>query len=87
MRIIIQDPLPGETDSVIVSVKTITERINRAINLLKSPDDLTVYAGDEALMLPVGAVFYVESVDEKTFVYGERRYIAAALSFTKSRKS
>jgi len=72
MRIIIQDPLPGEDESAIISVKKMTDRITRAINLLKSPDDLTVYEDNQALMLPVSAVFYVESVEQKTFVYAEK---------------
>jgi len=73
MRVIIQDPLPGEGESAVITVKTVTERINRAVDLLKSPDDLTVYDDrSEILMLPVGAVFYVESVDEKTFVYADK---------------
>jgi len=72
MRVLIQDPLPGDGESAIISVKNVTERITRAVNILKSPDDLSVYADEELLMLPVGAVFYVESVDLKTFVYAEK---------------
>ena len=73
MRITIQDPLPGENESAVISVKHVTERINRAVNLLKSPDDLTVYDDDNQIfMLPVGSIFYVESVDLKTFVYAEK---------------
>jgi len=72
MRVIIQDPLPGEEESVTISVKAMTEKITRAINILKSPESLTVYADEQALMLPVGDIFYVESVDLKTFVYAEK---------------
>lgn len=73
MRIIIQSPAAGEDESVVISVKNITERINRAVNILKSPDDLTVYENSHAaLLLPVAAVLYVESVDLKTFVYAEK---------------
>ena len=69
MRIIIQDPAPGEADSVTISVKCMTDNITKAINLLKSPDNLTVYLDGQALMLPITDVFYAESVDFKTFVY------------------
>ena len=73
MRVVIQNPLPGDDESAIISVKTVTERINRAVNLLKSPDDLTVYDADNQIfILPVDAVFYAESVDLKTFVYAEK---------------
>ena len=72
MKIIIQDPAPGDEDSVIISVKSMTDNVTRAINLLKSPDSLTVYVDDQSFMLPVGDVFYAESVDLKTFVYSEK---------------
>jgi len=79
MRIIIQDPIPGEDDSIIINVRTMTDKIARAIDILKSPDDLTVYTGDHALMMPVGAVFYVESVEQKTFVYAEKEVYRSRL--------
>jgi len=69
MKIIIQDPPPNTEDSVTISVKQITDNITRAINLLKSPDSITVYLDDQALMLPIANVFYAESVDLKTYVY------------------
>ena len=72
MKIIIQDPPPNEEDSVIISVKQITENINRAINLLKSPDSITVYLDEQALMLPIANIFYAESVDLKTYVYASQ---------------
>jgi DNA-binding LytR/AlgR family response regulator len=79
MRIIIQDPLPGEDESVVVNVKTMTGKVARAIEILKSPDDLTVYADDQALLLPISAVFYVESVEQKTFVYAEKKVYRSRL--------
>jgi len=74
MRIIIQDPPPGEEDSIIISVKTMTENISRAINLIKSPDAVTVFAegSSQAFMLPSADIFYAESVDLKTFVYAAK---------------
>ena len=72
MKIIIQDPAPGEDDSVTISVKHMTENIMRAINLLKSPDNLTVYLNEQAYQLPAGDIYYAESVDLKTFVYAEK---------------
>ena len=72
MKIIIQDPAPGDGDSVIISVKYMTDNIVRAINLLKSPENLTVYDDDQSLLLPLDNVFYAESVDLKTFVYAEK---------------
>jgi len=72
MRIIIQDPLPGQEDTVTISVKCMTENVMRAINILKSPDNITVYADEQALLLPINDIFYAESVDLKTFIYAEK---------------
>jgi len=69
MKIIIKDPVPGEEDSVTISVKTMSDNVMRAINLLKSPDDLTVYLDNQAYPLPIAEIYYAESVDLKTFVY------------------
>lgn len=70
MKIIIQDPKPGEDDSITISVRAMTAKIARAIEILKSPEELTVYTGEQALLLPMHAIFYAESVDQKTFIYG-----------------
>ena len=72
MKIIIQEPAPGEEDSITISVSNMTDNILKAINLIKSPDSLTVYIDGEAFMLPIVNVYYVESVDLKTFVYAEK---------------
>ncbi|MCL2163675.1 MAG: LytTR family transcriptional regulator [Oscillospiraceae bacterium] len=72
MKIIIQDPAPGDEDNVIISVKCMTDNVIRAISLLKSPDSLTVYIDNQSFMLPVARIFYAESVDLKTFVYAEK---------------
>ncbi len=72
MNIIIKDPAAAEEDSVIISVRAMTDNIMKAINLLKSPDSLTVYLDGQAFMLSTENVFYIESVDLKTFVYAEK---------------
>ena len=72
MKIIIQDPAPGEEDSVTISVKCMTDNVMRAISLLKSPDNLTVYLDDQAYQLPPNDIYYAESVDLKTFVYSAK---------------
>ena len=72
MKIIIQDPKPGEEDSVIISVKHMSESIMRAIDILKSPEGLPVYTEEGATILSLAEIFYCESVDLKTFVYAEK---------------
>ena len=72
MKIIIQEPPQGEEESIIISVNSMTDNILKAINLIKSPDSLTVYINGEAFMIPITNVYYVESVDLKTFVYAQK---------------
>ena len=79
MKIIIQDPAPGEGDSVTISVKCMTDNVTRAINLLKSPDCVTVYIDEQSFLLPLGNIYYAESVDLKTFVYAEKNVYRSRL--------
>ncbi|MCL2388600.1 MAG: LytTR family transcriptional regulator DNA-binding domain-containing protein [Defluviitaleaceae bacterium] len=71
MRVIIRDPIKDEEDSITICVRNMTENVLRAINLIKSPSQLTVYSNNNAYILPIADIFYVESVDLKTFVYTE----------------
>ena len=72
MKIEIMDQIPGEEDRVTFHIKYMTENIARAVNILKSPDSVPVYIDGQALLLPADDIFYVESVDLKTFVYTEK---------------
>jgi len=71
MKIHIVDPPEGAEDSVTISVKQITENILRAIDLLKSPEGLSVFAKDRTFIIQLSDIFRIESVDLKTFVYGK----------------
>jgi len=72
MKIIIKDPLPNQEEHIAFVVKTVTDKISRAVSLLKSADDLTVYDGEKARILPINDVYYAENVDQKCFVYAEK---------------
>lgn len=76
MRIIIQDPPPGEEESIVLNVRHMTAKITRILDMLKTPDELTVdeltvYANEQALLLKINDIYYVESVDNKVFIYGQ----------------
>lgn len=79
MRIIIEDPAEGEEENVIIRVRSMTDKISRAIDILKHVDDLTVYLDDQALLLPTPEIFYIESVDLKTFVYANNKVYLSKL--------
>lgn len=69
MKVIIRDPVNDEEDSITVCIRHMTDNVLRAINLIKSPNQLTVYNNNSAYILPISDIYYVESVDLKTFVY------------------
>ena len=71
MKIIIQTPEEHEEDSIVIKIKTMSEKVRRALEILKSPDDLTVQLDNQTCKLPIPEIFYVESVDFKTFVCAE----------------
>ena len=71
MKIIIQNSEEHEEDSIIINVKNMNQKIMRALEILKSPDDLTVQLDNKIFKLPMPEIFYVESVDFKTFVCAE----------------
>jgi DNA-binding LytR/AlgR family response regulator len=79
MKVIIEDlPADGE-ETCIIRVKSVTDNILRAVNLLKCPDTLTVYGEGGALFIDASDIFYAESVDLKTFIYGEREVYRSKL--------
>jgi len=76
MKIIFQDPgHDNEEDSItiIVNVKEMSDKIDRVLNALKSPDTLTVRSGKDKAIIPVDEIFYCESVERKIFVYDSKQ--------------
>ncbi|MCL2558974.1 MAG: LytTR family transcriptional regulator DNA-binding domain-containing protein [Turicibacter sp.] len=71
MKIIIQNPIENEEDSIVINVKNMTDKVMRALEILKSPDDVSVQLDNQTFKLPIPEIFYVESVDFKTFVCAE----------------
>jgi DNA-binding LytR/AlgR family response regulator len=79
MKVIIEDLAPGEEETCIIRTKSVTENIVRAVNLLKCPDSLTVYGDSGGIILDTADIFYVESVDLKTFVCTEKAVYSSKL--------
>jgi DNA-binding LytR/AlgR family response regulator len=71
MKIIIEDLPSGEEETCVIRVKSVTDNITRAMNLLKTPDAVTVFSEEGGLILDTNEIYYIESVDMKTFVYAE----------------
>jgi len=71
VKIIIQSPKENEEESIIININTMNDKITRILDILKSPDDLTVQLDNKTFKLPIPEIFYIESVDFKTFVCAE----------------
>jgi DNA-binding LytR/AlgR family response regulator len=73
MQIVVKEPVAGEEESVVITVKGMPDHVLKAIQILKAAGEkLTVYQEEEVFFLEIRKIFYVESIDLKTFVYGEK---------------
>ena len=74
MKIIIETPLPGEEDAVIIRCGHLDDRVLELIRALKNEKSkLTAYSDDGITMLDMKDVYYFESVDNKVFAYCEKQ--------------
>ena len=73
MKLIRSRPKENEEETITISVHEDSEKILRIIEILESPDELIVQLDDETHKLSLTDIFYVDSVDFKTFVYTESK--------------
>jgi len=69
MEVILKQVEKGQEDRVTIEVKKVTSKILRAIEIMKQPDDLTLYQENKVFLVSTSDVFYIETVDMKTYVY------------------
>lgn len=69
MKIIIEDLREDEEEQIIIKCHQLTPEINRLISSLKSQDSLIAYDGSEIYRVPQSKVYYIESIDNKIFLY------------------
>ena len=69
MKIIIEEPQDGEEEQVIFRCRQMTPEIIRIIAVLKAQDALIAYDENEIHRIRPSAVYYIEVVDNKTFLY------------------
>lgn len=69
MKIIIEDIQEGEEEQIIVKCRQMTPELHRLISRLKPKSALIAYDGNEIYRISPSKVYYIESVDNKTFVY------------------
>jgi len=71
MEVILKEVEKEAEERVTVEVKKVTTKILRAIEMMKQPDDLTLYQDNKVFLIATSDIFYVETVDLKTYVYTE----------------
>jgi len=76
MEITIRQPQPGEDESIVVNCHQITPEIMRLLNAFKSLEQgsavLIGYNENEISKVDTTMVFYIETVDNKCFLYCEQ---------------
>jgi DNA-binding LytR/AlgR family response regulator len=69
MKILVEHR-PGDENKVILRCETLDDEMLEALALLKERSaKITAYKNGETFMLPPDSVYYMDAVDNKTFVY------------------
>lgn len=69
MRILIEEPGPGEEEQIVIRCRQMTREVMRAITLLKTLETVIAYDGTDAYRLQPASIFYFEAVDNRVFAY------------------
>lgn len=73
MRVVIEQPAEGAEEEIIIRIRKPDIRITELIRQINSPEEkLTAYYPDGSIsVLDTSDIYYIESVDNKVFAYGE----------------
>ena len=72
MRLILRERQDLEHPEVIIEYRELTDGVKRVSAFVRSVDQsISCKREDKEFSIPLSDVFYIESVDKKTFVYGE----------------
>lgn len=69
MKIIILEPEDNEEDQIIFKCHRMTPELLLIIARLKAQDTLVAYNGSDILRIRPTDIYYIEAVDNKTFLY------------------
>jgi len=64
-----EEPPEGEEEQIIIRCRRMTPELLRALALLKAQDTLIAYGGNEIHRLRPAGIYYIDVVDNKTFIY------------------
>ena len=72
MRLILRERQDLEHPEVIIEYRELTDGVKRVSAFVRSVDQsISCKRESKEFSIPLSDVFYIESVDKKTFVYGE----------------
>ncbi len=69
MKIVIEELQDGEEDQVIIKCREMTDEWLRVLALLKVQGALIAYSGNEIYRVQPEEIYYIEVVDNRTFLY------------------
>ena len=80
MRLILNERPEMEKPEVTIAYSEMTASVKRVADFVRSVEQTILCKKDEEeCSLPVGDIFYIESVDKKTFVYCEKEVYMCSL--------
>jgi len=75
LKIVIEELQDGEEDQIIIKCREMPDELLRVLSILKSQGNLIAYDGNEIHRVLPKAIYYVEVVDNKTFLYCEDKVL------------
>jgi len=69
LKIVIEEPQDGEEEQIIVKCHQMSLELLRVLTLLKAQNALIAYNGNEIHRVQPVGIYYIEVVDNKTFLY------------------
>ena len=79
MKITIVEPKDGEEDEILVKCRNISPEVVQLLNKLRTQGLLIAYKDSEIHRLQPMDIFYVETVNSKTFLYCEAQVYESKL--------
>lgn len=74
MKIVIEEPQGSEEEQVIIRCHQMTPELLHIIALLKMQDGLIGYEGNEIHRIHLAAIYYIEVVENRTFLYCKNEF-------------
>jgi len=72
LRIIVEQLAPLEEDHIIIKCRDVPPELISLLNSFNKSNKLIGYIDDEIHRISPSNVYYIESVDNRTFLYGHR---------------